>query len=410
MKGEYKAALKLHKAHLSLAQELGDYAAQGRAYGNMGNAFHLDAALSLHSQELTVRKDLGDQQGECRALGHLAAVHMGLGDYATAFQCYETQLGLAQGLRDPSLEAQVHGNMGITKMNMGKHFFICPCCPPRSTGSLQQALVCLEKRLVVAHELGGDGGGKAQAYGELGTLHSQLGNYEQALSCLEHQLNIARSAGVSQGAGQERPKLQLLNVQISPQDKPLEAEASDALGGVYRLMGDNETALQWHQRALDIAEQTGCVRSQARACGNLGLTYEALGKYERAVVFQEQHLSVAAQTNDLMAKTLAYGSLGRTHHALLNYAQAVMYLIAGILLQLTSERLRRADGGRGEAGSDGKERLEPGAAIDSDLLRILSGLRLAEQLGLKEDEAKIRHGLGLSLWAGGNLEEAQHQV
>lgn len=63
-------------------------------------------------------------------------------------------------------------------------------------GSLQQALVCLEKRLVVAHELGGEGGEKAQAYCELGTLHSQLGNYEQALSCLEHQLNIARTAGV----------------------------------------------------------------------------------------------------------------------------------------------------------------------------------------------------------------------
>lgn len=39
-----------------------------------------------------------------------------------------------------------------------------------------------------------------------------------------------------------------------------------------------------------------------------------------------------------------------------------------------------------------------------------SGLRLAEQLGKKEDEAKIRHRLGLSLWASGNLEEAQHQV
>lgn len=66
----------------------------------------------------------------------------------------------------------------------------------RSMGSLQQALVCFEKRLVVAHELGGEGGEKAQAYWELGTLHSQLGNYEQALSCLEHQLNIARTAGV----------------------------------------------------------------------------------------------------------------------------------------------------------------------------------------------------------------------
>lgn len=28
------------------------------------------------------------------------------------------------------------------------------------------------------------------------------------------------------------------------QDKSLEAEASDALGGVYQLMADNETALQ----------------------------------------------------------------------------------------------------------------------------------------------------------------------
>lgn len=41
---------------------------------------------------------------------------------------------------------------------------------------------------------------------------------------------------------------------------------------------------------------------------------------------------------------------------------------------------------------------------------LFSGLRLAEQLGRREDEAKIRHGLGLSLWASGNLEEAQHQV
>lgn len=39
-----------------------------------------------------------------------------------------------------------------------------------------------------------------------------------------------------------------------------------------------------------------------------------------------------------------------------------------------------------------------------------AGLRLAEQLGRREDEAKVRHRLGLSLWASGNLEEAQHQV
>lgn len=58
MKGEYEAALKLHKAHLSFAQELNDYAAQGRAYGNMGNAYHAlsiyDQAVRYHRQELQI--------------------------------------------------------------------------------------------------------------------------------------------------------------------------------------------------------------------------------------------------------------------------------------------------------------------------------------------------------------------
>lgn len=61
----------------------------------------------------------------------------------------------------------------------------------RSLGNLQQALVCLEKRLVVAHELGSLEA-KAAAYGELGQLHATLGNLEQAVSCLDHQQAIAR--------------------------------------------------------------------------------------------------------------------------------------------------------------------------------------------------------------------------
>lgn len=61
----------------------------------------------------------------------------------------------------------------------------------RSLGNLQQALVCLEKRLVVSHELGNPEA-KAAGYGELGQMHATLGNLEQAVSCLEHQKTIAR--------------------------------------------------------------------------------------------------------------------------------------------------------------------------------------------------------------------------
>ena len=58
-------------------------------------------------------------------------------------------------------------------------------------GNSQQALVCFEKRLVVAHELN-NLEIKASAYGELGHIHTSLGNYQQAISCLQHQLLIAR--------------------------------------------------------------------------------------------------------------------------------------------------------------------------------------------------------------------------
>ncbi|XP_061732037.1 tetratricopeptide repeat protein 28 isoform X1 [Nerophis ophidion] len=414
--GDLPGAVSVYQQQLSLAQELSDQKMEADAYSALGSVHRmlsqLDASLSFHSQELTLRKDLGDLRGECHALGHLAAVHMALGDYCTTLQCYEAQLGLAQRLQDARLEAQVHGNMGITKMNMGLFeeaigFFeqqlatlqqlstregvsdrgkaygnLASCY--EALGDFEEAIQCYDKSLTVAQNLNlvQD---QEKAYRGLGNAHRSVGNLQQALVCFEKRLVVAHQLGGAAGSkaqayselgalhGQQGNYEQALsclehqlNIARSAGDKFLEAEASDALGGVYQLMADYETARQWHQRALDIAEQMGCTKNQARAYGNLGLTYEAMGNFQRALVLQEQHLSVAAQNNDLPAKTLAYASLGRIHHALHNYTQAVMYLH--------------------------------------------EGLRLAEKLARREDEAKIRHRLGLSLWAAGNMEEAQHQL
>uniref|UniRef100_A0AAZ3R4T9 CHAT domain-containing protein n=1 Tax=Oncorhynchus tshawytscha TaxID=74940 RepID=A0AAZ3R4T9_ONCTS len=424
-RGDVAGAVRFYQQQLTLAQEVKEHKMEADAYSALGSAHRLlrqyDLALSFHQQELSARTALDDQRGQCGALGRLAAVHMALTDYPTAFQCYQAQLTLTQGLRDACVEAQVQGNMGIAKMNMGvleeaigyfeqqlamleqlsgaecvldrgrAYGNLADCYDSlgdfeeaikycemfltvaqslnhvqdqerayrglgnahRSLGSLQQALVCFEKRLVVAHELGGSGGGEGGSGGRKAQAqaYGELGDLHSQLGNYEQALSCLEHQ---------------LNIASTAGDRALEGEASGALGGVYQLMGENETALQWHQRALEIAEETGSVRSQGRAYGNLGLTYEELGNYERAVACQEQHLSVAAQNNDLTAKTLAYGSLGRTHHALQNYTQAVMYL--------------------------------------------QEGLRLAEQCGRREEEARIRHRLGLSLWASSNLEEAQNQL
>lgn len=140
MKGEYEAALKFHKAHLSFAQELSDYAAQGRAYGNMGNAYHAlgvyDQAVRYHRQELQIslevsssavhrnRAEAGaekpnaavkrvlqvnDRPSQASTHGNLAVAYQALGAHDRALQHYLHHLTIARELRDTPSEARALG-------------------------------------------------------------------------------------------------------------------------------------------------------------------------------------------------------------------------------------------------------------------------------------------------------------
>ncbi|TNN82298.1 Tetratricopeptide repeat protein 28 [Liparis tanakae] len=401
-KKDVAGAIQFYEQQLALAHQVKERRMEACAYAALGATYRLvqkyDKALGYHTQELEVYQELGDVSGECKAHGHLAAVYMALGKYAMAFKSYEEQLELGRRLKDPVVEAQVYGNMGITKMNVGvmeeaigyleqqlatlqqlsgnealmdrgrAYGNLGDCY--EALGDFEEAIKYYDQYLSVAQSLGRMQD-QEKAYRGLGNGHRAMGNLQQSLVCFEKRLVVAHELGDYGGKAQAYGELGALHSQLGnyeqaisclerqlviardTQDRLLEGDASCGLGVVYQSMGEYETALRCHQSDLEIAEEAGSAARQARAYGNLGLTYESLGNYERAVVFQEQHLSVAAQTNDLAAKTLAYGSLGRTHHALQNYSQA---------------------------------------------------------LARREDEAKIRHRLGLSLWASGNLEEAQHQL
>ncbi|KAM6423057.1 tetratricopeptide repeat protein 28 isoform 3-T3 [Liasis olivaceus] len=414
-KKDVGGAVRFYEQQLSLAHQVADRKLEASAYAALGSAYRLlqkyDKALGYHTQELEVYQELGETLGECQAHGHLAAVYMALGKYTMAFKGYEEQLEVGQKLKDPGIEAQVYGNMGITKMNMnateeaigyfeqqlatlqqlsgseavldrGRAFGNLGDCY-EALSDYEEAVKYYEQYLSVAQSLSRMQD-QVKAYRGLGNGHRAMGSLQQALVCFEKRLVVAHELGEAFDKAQAYGELGTLHSQLGNfeqaisclerqlgiaremKDQALEGSAACGLGSVYQQMAEYDTALQYHQMDLQIAEETNNPACQGRAYGNLGLTYESLGTYERAVVYQEQHLSIAAQMNDLVAKTASYSSLGRTHHALQNYSQAVMYL--------------------------------------------QEGLRLAEQLGRREDEARIRHGLGLSLWASGNLEEAQHQL
>ncbi|XP_049768006.1 tetratricopeptide repeat protein 28 [Schistocerca cancellata] len=413
--GDVEEAVKMYQRQLTFARQGRDRGLEAAAYGALGLGHRLlrcfDKALGYHTQELTLRQEMGDLKGECRAHGHLGAVHMSLGNYTNAMKCYQEQLERAKELKDNAVEAQAFGNLGIARLNMGHYedaigyleqqlatleqlssstalldkgraFGNLGDCYD-ALGDFEEAVKCHEQHLSIGLKLKSLRD-QERAYRGLGHSHKCLGNLQQALVCFEKRLVVAHELGspeakasaygelghIHSTLGHFEQAISCLEHQLAIarelKDKVAEADAACGLGTVYQQMGEYATALRYHQADLDTAEELGLAALQGRACGNLGTVHESLGNFEEAVRYQEQHLSIAAQTNDKLAKTMAYSSLGRIHHALGNTSQAVAYL--------------------------------------------QQGLQIAEHLGRREEEARIRHRLGLALWGHGDLEGSQSQL
>ncbi|XP_070206318.1 tetratricopeptide repeat protein 28-like, partial [Littorina saxatilis] len=413
--GDTAEAVKIYTQQVTLARQVDNQDFLATARGALGHAHRLlgqyDRALACHTQELTIRQEAGDLRGECCAHGHLGNVHTSMGNFLSALKCYQEMLERSRELGSHSLEGGACGNLGITKMNLGQledaiGFFeqqlamleqqtgpatlqekarafsnLGDCY--EALGDFEEAIKWHEQCLIIAQQLG-NLANQDKAYRGLGNAHKAVGNLQQALVCFEKRLYVAHQLHSNTAKASAYGELgclhsllgnfeqavscleQQLGISRDMGDRECESDAACGLGGVYQQMGESETALKYHSMDLEIAENIHSTVRQCRAYGNLGLSHESLGNYEEAVKYQEQHLSIAAEMNDKVAKTLAYSSLGRVHHALGRHTQAVQYL--------------------------------------------QQGLAIAEQQRRREDEAKIRHRLGLALLGCGQLEDCQRQL
>ncbi|KAM8721437.1 hypothetical protein ACLKA7_007329 [Drosophila subpalustris] len=410
--GAHEEAIKLYQRQLALARSAGERAMEAAACGALGLAHRLlrrwDKALGHHTQELTLRQELGDLAGECRAHGHLGAVHMALCSWTHAVKCYQEQLERAQEQRDAAVEAQAHGNLGIARLNMAHY---------------EAAIGCLEAQLGTLERvsLPSTQADRARALGHLGDCYAALGDYEEALKCHDRQLQLALGLAshrdqerAYRGLGQARRALgqlptalvclekrlvvahELHSAEVKAlaygdlghvhaalgnhaqalnclehqrelarglQDRALESDAMCALGQVQQRMGQLAEALQLHEQDLQLCTELAAPSLQARALGNLGAVHEALGQQDEALKCYERQLGLSS---DRLGKALACGALGRVHHQLEQHGQAVEYL--------------------------------------------RQGLASAQSIGKSEEEAKIRHQLGLALRSSGDPEGARIQL
>lgn len=102
-------AIKYYEQNLELVAELNDFAAMGRAYGNVGNTHYLlgnfERAVENHTQRLELARRTKDKSAERRAHLNLGNANVFLGQFQEAVENYAATLKLAQELQDKYTEA-----------------------------------------------------------------------------------------------------------------------------------------------------------------------------------------------------------------------------------------------------------------------------------------------------------------
>lgn len=176
-------AAEYYQENLVIVKDLGDRAAQGRTYGNLGNTHYLlgnfKEAVASHEQRLHIAKEFGDRAAQRRAYCNLGNAFIFLGEFEVAAEHYKKALQLARQLKDRAVEAQACYSLGNTYTLLHDY---------------ERAIDYHLKHLIIAQDLN-DRIGEGRACWSLGNAHTALGNHDQAMHFAEKHLEICKETG-----------------------------------------------------------------------------------------------------------------------------------------------------------------------------------------------------------------------
>ena len=149
----------------------------------------------------------------------------------------------------------------------------------------------------------GDRSEEGLAYCFLGSAFWSLGDFRTAIDYHERHLQITKELG----------------------DRSGESVAYIDLARVHESLEDFKTAVCYHERYLKIAKELGDRSGEGDAYGSLGDAHRGLGNFKTAIDFYERHLNIAKELGDTSEEGTAYGNLGDAHHSLRDFETAINY-------------------------------------------------------------------------------------
>uniref|UniRef100_A0A3P9AN05 G protein signaling modulator 2, like n=1 Tax=Esox lucius TaxID=8010 RepID=A0A3P9AN05_ESOLU len=226
-------ATEYYEFNLSIVKDLGDRAAQGRTYGNLGNTHYLlgnfQQAVVAHEQRLQIAKEFGDRAAERRAYCNLGNAYIFLGQFEVAAEHYKRTLQLARLLKDRAVEAQACYSLGNTYILLQDY---------------ERAIDYHIKHLIIAEELK-DRVGEGRACWSLGNAHTALGNHKDAIYFAEKHLEISKMIGDKIGEATARMNVSDLKLVLglgqNPTSSPNTDKKEDSVPGMLPGVGGSDT-------------------------------------------------------------------------------------------------------------------------------------------------------------------------
>ncbi len=133
-------------------------------------------------------------------------------------------------------------------------------------------------------------------------------------------------------------------------DKQTHSSVIGNLGIAYSNLGQVERAIQYYEKALDIAQKIGDRINEGARMGNLGLAYSDLGQVEKASQYYEEALAIAKKIGDRRNEGIWLGSLGNAYRNLGQVEEAIQYYEKAIAIAQEIGDRRREGARMGNLG------------------------------------------------------------
>ncbi|VIO88929.1 Uncharacterized protein BM_BM3744 [Brugia malayi] len=122
---QLQAAINCYLQNLHIVENMKDFVACGRTYGNIGNSYYMlgdyATAVYYHNKRLDIARQYGDRAAMRRAYTNLGNAHIFLSETAKALEYYRLALSVAVELHDEVTEAQCCFNVGNGAAICGDH-------------------------------------------------------------------------------------------------------------------------------------------------------------------------------------------------------------------------------------------------------------------------------------------------